>query len=358
MTRIEAKKTTNRMRRRYPMNKPDGFVPAVQRYSARFPNDVQAIQILYVGVQTKMGNDTGQGTFLADVKRSFRVPIGPTHFDFARFTDPQGYLNVFAVAYWCDTDDYRAWIESAPVKDWWLDPAKTTGNRGYFRESMASSIDHIETIAFKEYIRGLSACPMSRVVPMGESGYWGAARDRIPASSEDRLESPYAHELTLDLDRDSINKRVVIQPPPNLVLIRSGVSWADCGEEQLRSYQTNIEPKLDIGMEYLRTSPIESGCLSLRQVDVISAQGGATKEAYSAGYFLSLHHLETWAKQHPTHLAIYRRAQMERKKYQERLELRTYHEVYVIDQQAEFEYVNCHNRTGLLPYFTAMADGK
>jgi len=33
------------------------------------------------------------------------------------------------------------------------------------------------------------------------------------------------------------------------------------------------------------------------------------------------------------------------------LELRTYHEVYVIDRHTRFEYVNCHPETGLLPYF-------
>jgi len=42
---------------------------------------------------------------------------------------------------------------------------------------------------------------------------------------------------------------------------------------------------------------------------------------------------------------------MERKKYQEKLELRTYHEVYVVDGETTFEYVNCHNQTGLIPFF-------
>lgn len=42
---------------------------------------------------------------------------------------------------------------------------------------------------------------------------------------------------------------------------------------------------------------------------------------------------------------------MERKKYQEKLELRANHEVYVVDGGATFDYVNYHNRTGLIPSF-------
>jgi len=40
-------------------------------------------------------------------------------------------------------------------------------------------------------------------------------------------------------------------------------------------------------------------------------------------------------------------------KYQDRLELRTYHEVYVVEDPAPFEYINCHDRTGALGLFPA-----
>ena len=72
-------------------------------------------------------------------------------------------------------------------------------------------------------------------------------------------------------------------------------------------------------------------------------------EAYAMGHFQSLTHLEKWAHEHPTHLAIYTRALAERTKYQDDLELRTYHEVFVLDQTTDFRYLNCHGKTGLLP---------
>jgi len=59
------------------------------------------------------------------------------------------------------------------------------------------------------------------------------------------------------------------------------------------------------------TNPIDSGCCYVQQVDVVTPQGEATCEYYCAGYFLSLHHLESWAKEHPTHLSIFGQAQKE-----------------------------------------------
>jgi hypothetical protein len=152
----------------------------------------------------------------------------------------------------------------------------------------------------------------------------------------------------------SMGRRLSIAPPPGLAVIRSGVSWQDCGNEQRESYEKNVRPKLDARMKYLVERPLESSCASLRQVVGHDHKGEAMDEGYSLGIFLSLGHLEDWAKNHPTHLAIYHRAIMERKKYQEKLELRTYNEIYVLDDQAlDFEYVNCHPATGLIRFFPA-----
>jgi aldoxime dehydratase len=44
-----------------------------------------------------------------------------------------------------------------------------------------------------------------------------------------------------------------------------------------------------------------------------------------------------------------------RRKYQDRLELRTYNEIFVLESDnPAFEYINCHPRTGLLPYFDSI----
>lgn len=339
-----------------PMAKPDGFVPAVQRYSAVFGPEVDHIQVLVLGQQDRTG-ESDFGPFLADLDRLFKLANGPDHFDFATFTDEAGATNCFTTAYWQNRKNHLAWSVSAEVQAWWHDPAKRTGDRGHFWEPLPAKADLLETIAFKEYIRGISACPMSSVEAMGESGYWGAARDRIPRSATDRLVSETTSleprsPSAADVDPDS-NGAVMITPPDRYVLIRSGVSWEDCGEEQLTSYQENVRPRLDAGMEFLQANPVETGCWSLRRVDVIGQDGSAKKETYCAGHFLSLADLEVWAHTHPTHLAIYGQAQKERTKYRDDLELRTYHEVYVVEEPDPFHYLNCHDRTGALGWFAA-----
>jgi len=340
--------TANRL---YPMQKKTGYVPVIQRYSAEFPKEVNAFRICYLGIQGPELSASDRDEFIDTVSAIFKLKNGPVLFDFARFEDPQSFDTIFATAYWQEPEAYKSWLESSEYRNWWNDTGKDKGTLGYFRESIEVSKDKLETIAFKDYISGLSACPMHKVKPIEESGYWGAARDRIPASAFDKLESPMINNVPKPRTQTSTKSRLRMRPPKNFVVIRSGVSWEDCGEEQFSSYEKNLKPKLDLGMEFLRQNPVESGCLNMRQVSVIDSHGNEEKESFCLGYFASLHHLETWSKNHPTHLAIYGRAQQERKKYMDKLELRTFHEVYVVDRDADMEYINCHPQTGLIPYF-------
>lgn len=338
--------------RRFEMSKPDGFVPEVQRYSARFPGDLAALRVLHVGVQSEHDDEAACTDALRGLNGLLASGDGPVHFDHAKFVDPGGYLTLFAVAYWRDSDAYGRWKCSEPVTQWLDDRAGAPGKLGYFLEAMSVPVGYAETIAFKELIRGLSACPMSRIEAMGESGYWGSARDRIAASANDHMDSPVEGRPKPDFNRDTLGRRLFITPPKNFTVIRSGVSWEACGEEQRISYEKNILPKLDAGMEYLRNNPGDTGCYAIRQSQSIADDGGRMPESFVVGFFRSLEELETWAKQHPTHLAIFNRAMMERQKYGDALELRTYHEVFVLaDDSSLFEYINCHPGTGLLPYF-------
>lgn len=338
--------------RKYPMKKPDGHVPPIPRFTARMTNDAPVITIVYMGAQSKSGDEVECLARLAEIDFLMAAESGADHRDYAKFTDTQGYLTMFAVGYWRSPDVYDDWVATEQVSDWWFDPGKDSGDIGYFRESMIVPSDYAETNIFKEYVRGLSACPMSKIEPIDETGYWGAARDRFPASAYDQFEVPDTVKLDLMSGRNANQVRVKISPHQNFVVIRSGVTWQDCGDEQLQSFENNIKPKLDIGMTYLREHPLDTGCCSLRQVDVIDVNGSVAMEEFSLGYFRSLADLEAWAHEHPTHLAIFTRAIAEREKYGEKLELRTYHEIYVLTAEgSQFEYVNCHGNTGLLPFY-------
>lgn len=343
--------TQTTMPRTFPMKKPDGHKAVIQRYSSRVDASVDSIRMTILGYQEAPGASTGPEGFLAHLDDLFSNAGHPLHHDIARFVDDQGFTNTIAVCYWQDEAGYAAWRQG--FDQWWHDQDPTTLPVGLWIETFSVAPAYRETNAFQEYIRGLSACPMSKIEPMSESGYWGAARDRFEASAFDDFRPDVAQDLRFDSERETLGKRIVMSDIPNrLCVIRSGVTWANCGAEQLSSYEKNLKPKLDAGMAYLRANPEETGCCSLRQVTCLDSDGSDQKETYSLGIFLTYDHLEKWAHEHPTHLAIYTRALAERKKYQENLELLTYHEIYVLDDDVSCEYLNCHPRTGLLPCFT------
>lgn len=341
--------------RLYPLNRPAGHVPPIPRYSSWFPHAPDQLAVLFVGVQARQW-ELAHGALQSCLSLATEGVDASCYVDLAVFVDQAGATNHIAALYWPDRASFERWAARAEVTTWRAGSRALREGFGQWWEPVSVAPDRAETITFSEYRRGLSACPFSRLQSIGETGYWGAARDRIPASGYDRLDSTVDTLAFLKPRTRSLGRRLAIRPPSGLTVIRSGVSWAACGPEQRESFERNVRPKLDAGMEHLRRHPIESGCCLLRQVMLTDPMATQLPEAYSLGHFLSLSHLEAWAKHHPTHLAIYNRALAERRKYQERLELRTYNEIYVLDASAlPFEYVNCHDATGLIPFFPGEA---
>jgi hypothetical protein len=334
--------------RLYPLRRPEGHAPPIPRYSAVLPQQ-DKVAVLFMGVQST------DAAALRDVSFDELSKAGgeaaPVYVDYATFTDPQGYLNRVAALYWLKAADFSAWSKQPAIGEW---RARIAGLSpiGLWWEPVAVAADYMETIAFKEYLRGFSGCPVGFANTEG-TGYWGAARDRIPAAAYDLFDG-----ADVVAEPDAAATKIPyrkIQPPKNMTVIRSGVTWEHCEGEQLKDYQERIRPALDAGMEYLRTNPRDTGCFALRQVGCVSPTGDELAEGYSLGAFVSLGHLESWAKDHPSHLAIYTRALAARKKYQEKLQLRTYNEIFIVDaNNPPFEYFNCHPRTGLLPYAGAL----
>ena len=104
-------------------------------------------------------------------------------------------------------------------------------------------------------------------------------------------------------------------------------------------------------MDYLLKNPDESGCCELRATDEVTAAESGLERSAGVGYFLTLAHLERWAEHHPTHLAIFNTF-IEMAMKLKRIDLRLWHEVAILPATGQqFEYVNCHPETGLLPYF-------
>ena len=185
---------------------------------------------------------------------------------------------------------------------------------------------------------------------MTTNGYFGAARDRMPVSAIDPLESPLGQTLPARREAASQGSRLRVQPPLNLVAIRSGQFWVNAQSEQRTDYLDRLQPKLLRGMKYLEDNKEASGCLSIRNMSNLDSAGDEIAETSTLAYFLSLGHLERWAESHETHLDIYRHAIAMNRKFGAKREVTTWHEVFALSGAASFEYVNCHPSTGLLPY--------
>jgi hypothetical protein len=332
--------------RRFPLRRPESHKAPIARYSAALKPSTR-IAVLFLGVQS-------QDQFsISNALTALRACVqnagdAPDYRDDAVFTDKSGYLNHVVALYWLDARVFHAWSNGQSIAHW-LDEVLGRPGIGVWWEPIVVDAERMETITFKEFRRGFSGCPASALQPTEGSGYWGAARDRIPAAAYDLFEPTV--ERTDGPRAMVASRHHTVQPPANMAVIRSGVSWEKCEGDQLKDYVKRIKPKLDEGMIYLRDHPRETGCLTLRQVAAVGNSGQPLAEAYSLGIFLSLGHLESWAEHHPTHLSIYARAMAARKRYQDALQLRTYNEIFVLDHRnPAFEYFNCHPHTGLLPH--------
>jgi len=91
------------------------------------------------------------------------------------------------------------------------------------------------------------------------------------------------------------------------------------------------------------------GCVANRYLRVETTGGQGTEKSYGMSWWKSLAALERWAESHPTHVAIFGAAMQYLSKLGPAAKLKLYHEVTVAraDEQ-HFEYLNCHERTGLL----------
>ena len=81
----------------------------------------------------------------------------------------------------------------------------------------------------------------------------------------------------------------------------------------------------------------------------VGPDGVPIEKTFGMSGWKALQHLERWAESHPTHLAIFGTFMRMVQEMNFELRLRLYHEVTVAraDEQ-DFEYVNCHPKTGLL----------
>lgn len=73
---------------------------------------------------------------------------------------------------------------------------------GLWKESFPSEISRLETVySATDYLAGLARLPGTEMRPHTFTGYWGAARDRIPGTGWDAFEESSNEQLKEENDR-------------------------------------------------------------------------------------------------------------------------------------------------------------
>lgn len=340
--------------RLYPLRKPKGFEPTVQRWSVALPTKHRAYFVEFLGVQGTNIATVDGSPFFGFINELLARPDAPDVVDHARHEDENGMLNHIVAGYWIDENAHESWSSALKKSGFWNAPARLTDACGIFRESLCVPVDGQETLYWRDYPAGLSRSENVGLYPTPYCGYFGAMRDRIPLSAIEKFPSPAGDNLAPPARRAAKGARWRVNPPENLAVIRSGTFWGRCDAEQREDFETKLRKPLEMGMGFLKDNPVVTGCCALRYQQTVDTGFCLQPEAHALGYFLSISHLEDWAERHASHHAIFAAAMARYKKYGSSNQLRTWHEVFILPANRQtFEYINCTPETGLLPWFDA-----
>lgn len=351
--------------RTYPLKKPDGHVPPVPRWQLIFGDGINAVHIAYIGFQRHSGAAAVEqaasqiiDTISQYIAGGDAAPLTSEVFVVIDGNDIKDSL--IWVCYWTDETSYKHGLtQLSPSSLHASLPPDARTHIGIWLETFTLPPARLETnYTGLDYLPGLGRLPSTSTEPHDITAYWGAARDRIPASAHDLFpggDDPQSSSSSSSL-ADGRGKRLVGTNANNLVHIRSGQFWEYCDEQEADAYEKNLEPTLEAGLRYLWQDR-DAGAMGLRYLRntdtdaATSPTAAKRRETCAAGFFASLDKLEAWAKTHKSHLAIYNGAMRHAKKFGSERRFRTWHEVGVLKEgEGRFEYVNCLGDTGVIRF--------
>ncbi|NUL03027.1 phenylacetaldoxime dehydratase family protein [Streptomyces lunaelactis] len=327
-----------------------GTTPRFPAYSSHFPEDTQAFVFAQYACQAGSLGQAANGA--ATIAELFSGEHQPEVLDRGWFTDTVGAHNVVWLAYWFDLEAYDRWQRSDRVRSAW-EQLPSDGPVGHWREVCVIPVERNETLHTHQSAdyatSGLSQHEAVEHLETQVHDYWGAARDRIADSAVDPLEPALpVFEPQTALERDTLGRRVTVEVPGNVALIRTAQDWS-ASTLYREKYLADVKPAKDRGVDYLATHP-DSGCIAARNLDEESADGTWLERTCTIAWFASLEHLMTWCRSHRTHLEIYASFFQMVGGGEGPLDVAFWHEVSVLPSgSVTTEYVNCHQATGFLP---------
>lgn len=331
-------------------NMPKNWQPPALAWQADWNNSEDPLVVGYFGIQASSPERLERWANQALVGEH-----APEKIDQGMYTDKAKVKNYLYIAYWRNSV-YQQWLNRDDTVSWWASDDRLNEGIGYWREIIAMPFERFETLNSSTQPHGVSVVANELEGPIQEHGYAGGMRDRIPLSENNNLKNSQViseanQSLQVASQHFSDGKRVIVTPPENTCVIRSGQNWSDCIDEQASFYLDKVHPVLIKGMKFLQNNPIDTQCYSMRFVDTKTECWNNTSQSFGLGYAADIYAFENWAKTHPTHLAILDRFMNMVMTFGESLQLKLWHEVIVLPKDGcEFEYINCHAETGLLSY--------
>ncbi len=323
---------------------PENWEPPVPAWSADLQGDVT---IAYLAAQHFDKREALKG--LSAIRTFLDCEEGAFHVDLAISEVEGSHFDAFAIAYFDGTEAFHRWASSSGFDAWWAHDGRLNDFCGYWQERIVLPAERIESLHSSPSKDGFSHKTELKG-PVREHNYWGGMRDRIALSQFDLLESPVSEPLRRT--ENGSGQRIVVKPPLNLCVIRSGQDLTDCTQAELETYDSIVKPELVAGMSYLAKDGLSIGCAAARYATEMSPDGTPLRRTFGQCVFLSLEQLEIWAKSHPTHLAIFKSFFELLKVQNNEISLRLWHEVAVLPSDGQhFEYLNCAPQTGISGLF-------
>lgn len=433
--------------RELPLKQPNNWQVKFPRYMTELPEHVNDISIAYIGIQPRHEENPLRGIHTelhAHVTSAVQRKVVARIEDWIREASgelaPMLWEKMYVeagydlpdteiyICYWTDKDVAVAATESLNLQQLYksLSPSEQEVV-GLWRESLSVPKPRIETVySGNDYQPGIASIVGATQVGHKFTGYWGAARDRLPASSRDLFEPEYKLG-TPNFEKDTKGRVIEGENKVSVAHIRSGQFWERCKDDEREAYESALEPILREGMTFLEENAEETGDIGLRfsrhmvtnrllqaeEAEKLAALNGngntainglenfvksytgyfnrtndtngingtngtnghssngddhisdaekfglaVTKdrrrfETCSSGFFRSLRDIEAWSSRHKTHHKIFHGAHAHSTKFgKTTFKFRSWHEMSALKPgEVMFEYINCHPRTGLIPFF-------
>lgn len=329
-----------------PHNMPENWEPQVPAFSADLGKTARSV-VQYIGIQRPSSQSLAELNALVQ-------KLEPSCFDRAMFRDRAGHLNYVLIVYFSSSPDHVQWEDASGFTHWWEAQGHIDSDYGLWVERYSFEPGQFETLfSTPDSPEGVARNSTNMIGPIREHGYWGGAEDRIPNSGPQRLQSQFDQMPSVKTS-DTLGRRIVVQGPTNVCLIRSGQDLTEMGMRERQIYDAEIEPALSEGLRFLSKNA-DTGCFDSRYMTHCDESGQPISKTFGMQVFLSIHHLMEWARSHPTHLKIFNKFQNMAMTLKGEIDIRLWHEVAVMDEgNCYAEYVNCDPQTGFLPFLQAL----